>query len=87
MASYCSIGILRRFEDMVEVILPQLPMNFDSVSDAEGKAAFIWILGEYGEVITTHCTYGADSAFLECGIATTQCGHPPPYVHIGHSHS
>jgi hypothetical protein len=35
---------------MVEVILPQLPTNFDSVSDAEGKAAFVWILGEYGEV-------------------------------------
>ena len=57
--------ILRKFDDMIEVILPQLPTSFDSIVDPEGKAALIWILGEYGEVVYiqtyTHviyiCTY------------------------------
>lgn len=47
-----SADILRKFDDMIEVILPQLPTSFDSIVDAEGKAALIWILGEYGEVRT-----------------------------------
>ena len=42
--------ILRKFDNMVEVILPQLPTSFSSISDPEGKSALIWILGEYGEV-------------------------------------
>ena len=42
--------ILRKFDNMVEVILPQLPTSFSSISDPEGKGALIWILGEYGEV-------------------------------------
>ena len=44
------VGILRKFDDMVEVILPQLPTSFEAIVDPEGKAALIWILGEYGEV-------------------------------------
>ena len=44
------LDILRKFDDMIEVILPQLPTTFDSIQDPEGKAALIWILGEYGEV-------------------------------------
>lgn len=55
-----SADILRKFDDMIEVILPQLPTTFDSIVDAEGKAALIWILGEYGEVriySVTLCTY------------------------------
>ena len=46
--------ILRKFDDMIEVILPQLPTSFDTVTDPEGKAALIWILGEYGEVYCVH---------------------------------
>ena len=42
--------ILRKFDNMVEVILPQLPTSFSRISDPEGKGALIWILGEYGEV-------------------------------------
>ena len=42
--------ILRKFDNMVEVILPQLPCNFECISDPEGRAALLWILGEYGEV-------------------------------------
>jgi hypothetical protein len=42
-------NILRKFDDMIEVILPQLPTSFDTVTDPEGKAALLWILGEYGE--------------------------------------
>jgi AP-4 complex subunit beta-1 len=45
---YCT-DILRKFDDMIEVILPQLPTSFDTVTDPEGKAALLWILGEYGE--------------------------------------
>lgn len=44
--------ILRKFDNMVEMILPQLPSDFDCVTDPEGKAALLWILGEYGEVST-----------------------------------
>ncbi len=50
------IGILRKFENMVEVILPQLPSDFESLVDPSGKAALIWILGEYGEVYCTPLT-------------------------------
>ena len=47
---YCAADILRQFENMVEVILPRLPSSLDLVPDPSGKAALIWILGEYGEV-------------------------------------
>jgi len=48
---YCApTDILRKFDDMVEVILPQLPTSFSSITDPEGRSALIWILGEYGEV-------------------------------------
>ena len=49
MSSFIA-DILRKFDNMVEVILPQLPTSFSSISDPEGKGALIWILGEYGEV-------------------------------------
>lgn len=42
--------ILRKFDHMGEVILPQLPTDIGSIIDPYGKAALIWILGEYGEV-------------------------------------
>ncbi|XP_064391971.1 uncharacterized protein LOC135339670 [Halichondria panicea] len=42
-------NILRKFDNMVEVVLPKLPSSFDSISDPEGRAALLWILGEYGE--------------------------------------
>jgi AP-4 complex subunit beta-1 len=42
-------NILRKFDNLIEVILPQLPTTFDSIIDQEGKSALIWILGEYGE--------------------------------------
>lgn len=50
---HCMAGLLRKFDDMVEVILPQLPTSFEAIVDPEGKAALIWILGEYGEVLHT----------------------------------
>ncbi len=49
---FLHVDILRKFDNMVEVILPQLPNDFDSITDPEGKAALLWILGEYGEVET-----------------------------------
>ncbi len=42
--------ILRKFDNMVEVVMPKLPSSFDSISDPEGRAALLWLLGEYGEV-------------------------------------
>ena len=50
MTLYLNSDILRKFDNMVEVILPQLPSDFEAVVDPEGKAALLWILGEYGEV-------------------------------------
>ena len=42
--------VLREFDTLVEVIIPQLPDSFKGITDADGKSALIWILGEYGEV-------------------------------------
>lgn len=42
--------ILRKFDNMVEVIVPKLPTSLEYVTDPEGRAALLWILGEYGEV-------------------------------------
>ena len=48
---YCTyIGILRQDESLEEMILPELPKNVNTITESEGKAALIWILGEYGEV-------------------------------------
>ena len=46
-------GILRQDESLEELILPELPKNSSIISEVEGKAALIWILGEYGEVRET----------------------------------
>ena len=46
-------GILRQDESLEELILPELPKNSSVISEVEGKAALIWILGEYGEVRKT----------------------------------
>ena len=42
--------ILRKFDNMVEVIVPKLPTSLENVTDPEGRTALLWILGEYGEV-------------------------------------
>ena len=44
------LDVLRKFDDMLEYVLPKLPASFEGISDPEGKAALLWILGEYGEV-------------------------------------
>ena len=68
LSAHHMAGILRKFDDMVEVILPQLPTSFETIADPEGKAALIWILGEYGEV-TTHlriCFYSLSLSLSLC---------------------
>jgi len=47
---YLCTGILRQDESLEELILPELPKNSSIITEVEGKAALIWILGEYGEV-------------------------------------
>ncbi len=37
-------------DSMVAMILPYLPSSVLNVSEPEGKAALIWMLGEYGKV-------------------------------------
>ena len=44
------VEILRNYESMLEVILPSLPTTAAGMSSPEGRAAFVWILGEYGDV-------------------------------------
>ena len=46
----CTVDILRKFDTMMESVIPQLPTSFEDVSDPDGKSALIWMLGEYGEV-------------------------------------
>jgi len=48
-------GILRQDESLEEMILPELPKNVNTITESEGKAALIWILGEYGEVRSARC--------------------------------
>ena len=48
--SCCCLDILRKFDDILECVLPKLPASFREFTDPEGKAALLWILGEYGEV-------------------------------------
>ena len=73
---YACVDILRKFDDMIEVILPQLPTTFDSIHDPEGRAALIWILGEYGEVHRVHVRACIDSIHLY----TRTCMYV--YIHI-----
>ena len=35
---------------MLDFVLPKLPVTLVEFSDSKGKAALLWILGEYGEV-------------------------------------
>ena len=60
---YLYIDILRKFDTMVESIIPQLPTSFEDVTDPDGKSALIWILGEYGEV----------QACMYCKFTTCSC--------------
>ncbi len=48
--SHPRVEILRNYESMLEVILPSLPTTAAGMSAPEGRAAFVWILGEYGDV-------------------------------------
>ena len=51
-----SSDILRKFEDTHETILPRILASYDIMTNPLGKAALIWIIGEYGEVCGTLCT-------------------------------
>lgn len=50
MRTLSRLEILRNYESMLEVILPSLPTTAAGMSAPEGRAAFVWILGEYGDV-------------------------------------
>jgi AP-4 complex subunit beta-1 len=43
--------ILRNYESMLEVVLPSLPKSVEDDVTDRGKAAYIWILGEFGDLI------------------------------------
>ena len=58
--------ILRTYEVMLDMVLSALPQSVDSVATPEGKAAFIWILGEYGEVSTVCVSCDIGSSLLLC---------------------
>lgn len=47
---YQFVDILRKYENTHETILPRLPSCYDVMTRHQGKAALIWIIGEYGEV-------------------------------------
>ena len=44
------LEILRNYESMLEVILPSLPEAVEDRVTDKGKAAYLWILGEFGDV-------------------------------------
>ena len=44
------LEILRNYESMLEVVLPSLPKSVEDDVTDRGKAAYIWILGEFGDV-------------------------------------
>jgi AP-4 complex subunit beta-1 len=43
--------ILRKYPELSEQIIPELQKCFGVVSSSEGKAALIWMVGEYGDRI------------------------------------
>ena len=47
---YYTIDVLRKYEEMHEMILPRLTSCYDIMSSPQGKSSFIWIIGEFGEV-------------------------------------
>ena len=44
------LDLVRKYVDAADDIVQHLPASAALVTDAEGKAALIWTLGEYGEV-------------------------------------
>ena len=44
--------VLRKYPSFVDEFVPLIAkLSMDSISEAEGKIAFVWILGEFGEKI------------------------------------
>lgn len=43
--------IFRRYPQRYEGILSQIFKNIDAITESEAKAAMIWIIGEYSEII------------------------------------
>ena len=56
-----SSDILRKFEDTHEAILPRILASYDIMTNPLGKAALIWIIGEYGEVCDTISVFQSDN--------------------------
>eukprot|EP00118_Oscarella_pearsei_P016797 m.162889 g.162889 ORF g.162889 m.162889 type:complete len:423 (+) comp38848_c0_seq3:2974-4242(+) len=48
-STFSLIDLVRKYSDAAGDILEHLPSNATLVNDAEGKAALIWTIGEYGE--------------------------------------
>lgn len=42
-------NVLRKYEEMHEMILPRLTNCYDIMSSPQGKSSLIWIIGEFGE--------------------------------------
>lgn len=44
--------VLRKYRKFIDEFVPYLTkMYLDQINDAEGKAAFVWVLGEFGQLI------------------------------------
>ena len=56
MCTHVLSDILRKYEDIHENVIPRLVNCYDVMSSPKGKAALVWIMGEYGEV-SCMCDY------------------------------
>ena len=54
--------LLLQYEKCTQAVLPQLPDCLDLVQDPKGKAAIVWMTGQYGEVIT--CFWKTSFSFV-----------------------
>ena len=47
----CLKDLLRKYPHLAQKVVPETTTKFKLIDDAEGKAAVIWLLGEFGELV------------------------------------
>eukprot|EP00750_Incisomonas_marina_P024971 INCI5256.2.p1 GENE.INCI5256.2~~INCI5256.2.p1 ORF type:complete len:687 (+),score=149.39 INCI5256.2:190-2061(+) len=47
----CLKDLLRKYPHLAQHVVPETTTKFKLIDDAEGKAAVIWLLGEFGELV------------------------------------
>jgi vesicle coat complex subunit len=78
--------ILRRYPEHAATVVPELHKCLKGLDDPEAKAAMVWMLGEYGEVIEDRypheiehrCPVGIVAADAVCAVRTSSMDWSTP---------